>query len=76
MKVSDLIAVLSKFDPVLNLTVAGVDFVVIHERTGGWTGHTPNTHHTWIEINPPETVEPVTTEILDAMRAKFRESEA
>jgi hypothetical protein len=74
MNVSDLIGVLSKFDPDLDLTVAGVDFVVIHERTGGWTGHTPNTHQKWIEINPPETVEPVATEILERMRDRFRET--
>jgi hypothetical protein len=60
MKVSDLIAVLSKFNPDLDITVAGVDFVVIHEGVGGYDGHVPPRLTRWIEINPPETIEPMT----------------
>ena len=78
MKVSDLIAVLSKFKPDLDITVAGVDFVVIHERAGGYDGHVPPKLTRWIEINSPESVPNLGTKIPDTgtmenMRTKFRE---
>jgi hypothetical protein len=76
MKVSDLIAVLSKFKPDLDITVAGVDFVVIHERTGGYDGHVPPKLLRWIEINSPESIPDLGTNIPDTgtienMRTKF-----
>lgn len=78
MKVSDLIAVLSKFDPDLAVTISGVDFVVIHERTGGYDGHVPPKLQRWIEINSPEAIPNEGTNIpnsgtLENMRTKFRE---
>ena len=54
MKVHELIDALTYFDPDLPVTVAGKDFVVIHERTGGWEGHTPDRLTRWIEINSPQ----------------------
>ena len=54
MKVHELVSALLQFDHDLDVTIAGGDFVVIRERTGGWEGHTPNRLTRWIEINPPE----------------------
>ena len=53
MKIHELVAELLRFDHELDVTIAGKDFVVIRERTGGWEGHTPNKLERWIEINPP-----------------------
>lgn len=78
MKVRELIAVLSKFDPDLDLTVGGLDFVVVLERSGGYDGHVPPKLTRWIEINPPDVCPDLGTDVpipgtLENMRIKFRE---
>ena len=80
MKIKDLIGVLSKLDLDLDITVAGVDFVVIRERTGGYTGHVPPQLTRWIEINSPDDLPDLGTMIpelgtLENYRERFTDKE-